>query len=78
MESPHYTRFSVLVLVLGLLSGCASLGVTEEDAGQRWLKALISIDDGLRPGEPGFLRQFALPKTVAIRTLRHGADLELV
>jgi delta 1-pyrroline-5-carboxylate dehydrogenase len=43
--------------------------------GQRELKALISLADGPRPGEPGFLRRLALPKTIAIRTLRHGADL---
>ncbi|MFQ6029875.1 MAG: aldehyde dehydrogenase family protein, partial [Dehalococcoidia bacterium] len=54
------------------------LGITNEEEGQRWLKALISMDEGIRPGEPGFLRQFALPKAVAVRTLRHGADLELV
>ena len=56
----------------------ARLGVPREDEGQKWLKALISMDEGPRPGEPGFLRLFALPKTVSIRTLRHGADLELV
>jgi delta 1-pyrroline-5-carboxylate dehydrogenase len=54
-----------------------ALGVAHEDRGPDWLKALISMDDGLRPGEPGFLKQFALPKAVAIRTLRHGAVLEL-
>ncbi|MBI2857009.1 MAG: aldehyde dehydrogenase family protein, partial [Chloroflexi bacterium] len=53
------------------------LGETREADGQRWLKALISMQDGPLPGEPGFLRRFALPKTVAIRTLRHGAELEL-
>lgn len=53
------------------------LGVTREEQGQRWIKALISMQDGRRPGEEGFLRQFALPKAIAIRTLRHGADLEL-
>ena len=53
------------------------LGITREAEGQNWLKALISLDEGPRPGEAGFLRLFALPKTIAIRTLRHGADLEL-
>ena len=43
--------------------------------GQRTLKALLSPLDGAQPGEAGFLRRFALPKVVAIRTLRHGADL---
>jgi RHH-type proline utilization regulon transcriptional repressor/proline dehydrogenase/delta 1-pyrroline-5-carboxylate dehydrogenase len=43
--------------------------------GQRELKALLSLADGPRPGEPGFLRRLALPRTIAIRTLRHGADL---
>ncbi|MDA0353024.1 MAG: aldehyde dehydrogenase family protein, partial [Chloroflexi bacterium] len=46
-------------------------------AGQRSLKALISPLDGPQPGEPGFLHRFALPKVIAIRTLRHGADLAL-
>jgi hypothetical protein len=41
------------------------------------LKALITSNDGPGIGEPGFLRRFALPKTVAIRTLHLGADLEL-
>ena len=54
------------------------LGRTEEQVGQQWLKALISIADGPIPGEPGFLRLFAHPKTVAVQTLRHGADLELL
>jgi hypothetical protein len=43
--------------------------------GQRWIKALLTLDDGPAPGESGFLRRFALPKTIAVRTLRHGADL---
>jgi hypothetical protein len=43
---------------------------------QRWLKARISVADGPGPEEPGFLRRFALPKTVSIRTLNHGAALE--
>jgi acyl-CoA reductase-like NAD-dependent aldehyde dehydrogenase len=41
------------------------------------LKALLTSNDGPGIGEPGFLRRFALPKTVAIRTLHLGADLEL-
>ena len=53
------------------------LSVTHESEGQDWVKALISVADGLAPGEPGFLRQFALPRTVAVRTLRHGAQLDL-
>lgn len=53
------------------------LAVTHESEGQDWVKALISVADGLAPGEPGFLRQFALPRTVAVRTLRHGAQLDL-
>ena len=47
------------------------------DAEQRSLKALISALDGPQAGEPGFLRRFAWPKVVAVRTLRHGADLGL-
>ncbi|MBI4284815.1 MAG: aldehyde dehydrogenase family protein, partial [Chloroflexi bacterium] len=53
------------------------LGVAHVAEGQRWVKALINMRDGPQPGEPGFLRLFALPKTIAIRTLRHGVDLEL-
>ena len=53
------------------------LAVTHESEGQDWVKALISVADGLAPGEHGFLRQFALPRTVAVRTLRHGAQLDL-
>ncbi len=45
--------------------------------GQRSLKALISPLDGPQPLEPGFMRRFAWPKLVAVRTLRHGADLAL-
>ena len=50
-----------------------ALGPTVE--GQRGLKALISTVDGPQPGEPGFVQRFAWPKLVAVRTLRHGADL---
>ena len=46
-------------------------------AGQRSLKALVSALDGPQPGEPGFVRRFAWPKVVAVRTLRHGAELSL-
>ncbi len=53
------------------------LAETRETVGQNWIKALISMNDGPRPGEVGFLRLFALPKTVVINTLRHGADLDL-
>ncbi len=53
-------------------------GVTKEDSGQNWLKALISLNEGPRPGEIGFLRQFAYPKAITVQTLRHGADLELL
>jgi RHH-type proline utilization regulon transcriptional repressor/proline dehydrogenase/delta 1-pyrroline-5-carboxylate dehydrogenase len=42
------------------------------------LKSLITLADGPGPEQPGFLRRFALPKTVAVRTLHLGADLELV
>lgn len=45
--------------------------------GRRVLRALLSPLDGPQPGEAGFLRRFALAKVVAIRTLRHGADLTL-
>ena len=43
--------------------------------GQRWIKALLTAEDGPAPDGAGFLRRFALPKTIAVRTLRHGADL---
>ncbi|MBI4201847.1 MAG: proline dehydrogenase family protein [Chloroflexi bacterium] len=72
-------HFAVTDLDMGATQDVyARLGVTREEEGQAWLKALISMDHDLRPGEPGFLRQFALPKTVAIQTLRHGTDLQLV
>ena len=45
--------------------------------GQRSLKTLVSRLDGPQAGEPGFVRRFAWPKVVAVRTLRHGADLGL-
>ena len=51
------------------------LGPTHE--GQRGLKALFTTLDGPQPGEPGFVQRFAWPRLVAIRTLRHGADLEI-
>ena len=53
------------------------LGAPDRDAGQRWLKTLITLSDGPAPGEAGFLRQFVHPKTVAVQTLRHGADLAI-
>ena len=54
------------------------LAETGEGVGeQNWIKALISMNDGHRPGEVGFLRLFALPKTVVINALRHGIDLGL-
>ncbi|MDA1004645.1 MAG: hypothetical protein O3B31_15075, partial [Chloroflexi bacterium] len=53
----------------------AALGPTAE--GQRGLKALCSPLDGPQPGEPGFARRFAWVKAIAVRTLRHGADLAL-
>jgi RHH-type transcriptional regulator, proline utilization regulon repressor / proline dehydrogenase / delta 1-pyrroline-5-carboxylate dehydrogenase len=51
------------------------LGPTTE--GQRALKSLLSPLDGPQPGEPGFMQRFAWPRVIAIRTLRHGADLAL-
>ena len=51
------------------------LGPTAE--GQRSLKALLSRLDGPQAGEPGFVQRFAWPRVVAVRTLRHGADLGL-
>jgi delta 1-pyrroline-5-carboxylate dehydrogenase len=53
------------------------LSRTDQSTGQTWLKALISMADGPRPAEAGFLRRLSLPKVVAVQTLRHGADLEL-
>ncbi|MBM3933041.1 MAG: hypothetical protein FJ319_01850 [SAR202 cluster bacterium] len=55
-----------------------ALSVTSEDGGQRWLKALVSMSDGTRPGEPCFLWRLCHAKTVAVSTLRHGADLDLL
>jgi RHH-type proline utilization regulon transcriptional repressor/proline dehydrogenase/delta 1-pyrroline-5-carboxylate dehydrogenase len=56
----------------------SALGPTSEACGQTWLKALISVSEGPRPGEPGYLRLFAHPKAIAIQTLRHGADLAIM
>jgi hypothetical protein len=53
----------------------ARLGPTAD--GQRALKALVSPLDGPQPGERGFTQRFAWPRVVAIRTLRHGADLAI-
>ena len=47
----------------------------ETAPGQRSLKALISRLDGPQAGEPGFVRRFCWPRVVAVRTLRHGAEL---
>ena len=38
---------------------------------------LTFSEDRLAGGLSGFLRRFAWPKVVAVRTLRHGADLAL-
>jgi len=43
--------------------------------GSRGLKALLSALEGPQPGEPGFSQRFAWPRTLAICTLRHGAEL---
>jgi RHH-type proline utilization regulon transcriptional repressor/proline dehydrogenase/delta 1-pyrroline-5-carboxylate dehydrogenase len=51
------------------------LGPTVE--GQRSLKALLSPLDGAQAGERGFTQRFAWPRVVAVRTLRHGADLAI-
>ena len=53
------------------------LAKTQGGEGQHWIKALIIMDEGPRPGEPGFVRLFAIPETVVINTLRHGADLDI-
>jgi acyl-CoA reductase-like NAD-dependent aldehyde dehydrogenase len=54
------------------------LGETSADPSATHLKALITLADGPGPVEPGFLRRFALPKTVAVQTLHLGAELELL
>jgi RHH-type proline utilization regulon transcriptional repressor/proline dehydrogenase/delta 1-pyrroline-5-carboxylate dehydrogenase len=53
----------------------ALLGPTLD--GARGLRPLLSPFDGPQPVEPGFLHRFAWPRVIAIRTLRHGADLAL-
>jgi hypothetical protein len=53
----------------------AHLGATPD--GARSLRPLLAPFDGPQPGEPGFLHRFAWPRVIAIRTLRHGADLAL-
>ena len=52
----------------------AILGDTGGTSESPHLKALITLADGPDIDEPGFLRRFALPKTVAIRTLHLGAQ----
>lgn len=51
----------------------ACLAETKE--GELNIRALFTPQDMIRPGEDGFLRQFALPKMIAIRTMRRGADI---
>jgi RHH-type proline utilization regulon transcriptional repressor/proline dehydrogenase/delta 1-pyrroline-5-carboxylate dehydrogenase len=41
-------------------------------------KALLCAADGPQPGDEGFVRRFAWPRTVAVNTLRHGAELALL
>ena len=41
------------------------------------LKQLLTLADGPGLEAPGFLRRFALPKVVVVRTLHLGADLDL-
>jgi predicted delta-1-pyrroline-5-carboxylate dehydrogenase group 2 len=54
------------------------LGEASAAPGATHLRALITLADGPGPAEPGFLRRFALPKTVAVQTLHLGAELELL
>lgn len=58
-----------------VLEAYSTLGNFDPD--QISIKALFTPDDMFLPGEEGFLRQFALAKTIAVRTLRRGADLAL-
>jgi RHH-type proline utilization regulon transcriptional repressor/proline dehydrogenase/delta 1-pyrroline-5-carboxylate dehydrogenase len=51
------------------------VGLAENRPQVRAFRPWIGADGGPLPGEPGFVRRFALPKTVAINTLRHAVDL---
>lgn len=57
--------------------GYERLAETRETLGRNWIKSLISMNDGPRPGQVGLLRLFALPKTGLTNTFRHRADLDL-
>ncbi len=57
--------------------GYERLAETREALGENWIKTLISMNDGPRPGQVGLLRLFALPKTGVTNTFRHRADLDL-
>lgn len=48
--------------------------VEDGDAG---LRAMLTSLDGPQPRETGFLQRFTWPRVIAVRTLRHGADLHL-
>jgi hypothetical protein len=52
-----------------------SAALSRRHPGQRGIPAFLSVTDAPAPGEPGFLRRFAIARTIATRTLRHGADL---
>jgi hypothetical protein len=58
-----------------LRSLARAIGPVEDgDAG---LRAMLTSLDGPQPGEAGFLQRFTWPRVIAVRTLRHGADLHL-
>ena len=51
------------------------MALAENRPGIPAFRVWIGNEDGPVPGSPGFLRRFALPKAVAINTLRHAVDL---
>lgn len=54
-----------------------SASLARRHTGQRGIPAFLSVTDAPAAGAPGFVRRFAIPRTIASRILRHGADLAL-
>lgn len=69
-------RFNFIAADVSLTrAGLLAASLARQHAGQRAIPAFMSVTDAPAPGEPEFLRRFTIPRTIAIRTLRHGADL---
>jgi hypothetical protein len=69
-------RFDFLAADVSLARATSlAAALTQRHPGQRGIPAFLSVTDAPAPGESGFLRRFTIPRTIAVRTLRHGADL---